>query len=190
MNSFIFILLLVFAAFGVRADGLEKEPTSVFGLKLGEPLAASEIPICPPSTNRYRAEFICIEKSTGPYEDTIARLYNIPFNDTFLPTIGLQDGLVSSLHITFRHEIYQKYKDILIQRYGLPTKKSTSEVRTGMGVLLSSETLEWRWQKNTLHLFQRFDTVDRSLIAFTNIETSRLASLKKAAEIKESAAKF
>jgi hypothetical protein len=58
------------------------------------------------------------------------------------------------------------------------------------GVVLPSETLEWIGRSNSLHLFERFDRIDRSMAAFTNNALTEKSAEKANQAVKDAASKF
>lgn len=169
-----------------------QEPASVFGLKLGEPMGASDIPGCRPYSPRESSiqKELCIEPGPGPYADRIATLNALPIDVAYSASIHLDDGLVSSLHIDISHDNYAKLRAILIERYGKPTKSNSSTVTSNGGVTLPAETLEWIGRNNSVYLFERFDRIDKSLAAFKNNELTRKSAERIIEKQKESASKM
>lgn len=173
------------------AQAWQQEPAAVFGLKLGEPLTASDIPACPPYRPGYGLpNTLCIENSPGPYADKVATLNALPLNEVYSASVHMQNSQVSSLHLDFQHDHYAKLRAILIERYGPPTKSSIAEIKTRAGLAVPAETLEWIGRKNSLTLFERFQRIDKSLAAFTNNALSQQAELQAQDKVKESASKF
>ena len=173
------------------AQDWQQEPVAVFGLKLGEPLTASDIPVCPPYKPGYGVpDALCIEKLPGPYAEKMATLNSLPINEVYSASVHLQNSQVSSLHLDFKHEHYAKLRAILIERYGPPTKSSVAEIKTRAGLAVPAETLEWIGRKNSLRLFERFQRIDKSLAAFTNKDLSQQAGLHAQDKVSESASKF
>ena len=99
-------------------------------------------------------------------------------------------GQFELLHIEIDHNNYAKLRAILIERYGRPTKADTSTVTSNGGVTLPAETSEWIGSTNSLRLFERFGSINKSLAAFTNNELSQKAGQKILDKVKDCASKF
>src|SRR5689334_15442655 len=59
-----------------------QEPASVIGIKLGEPLAVSALPVCirPGRDNNWKApEAVCVSDAIGPYAEKIRLLDGLPW---------------------------------------------------------------------------------------------------------------
>jgi hypothetical protein len=185
------VVALFFLCNQAQAQAWQQEPVAVFGLKLGEPLTASDIPMCPPYRPGYGLpDALCIEKMSGPYAEKMATLNALPINEVYSASVHLQNSQVSSLHLDFKHDHYAKLRAILIERYGPPTKSSIAEIKTRTGLSVPAETLEWVGKKNSLRLFERFQRIDKSLAAFTNNDLSQQAGLQAQDKVRESASKF
>jgi hypothetical protein len=186
----IVILLALGAVLPVSAQNWAHEPSSVFGLKLGEPVASSGIPACPrlrPGQG-FPSE-LCIDAST-PYADRVQMLNALPIKESYSGSIHLVDGMVSALHVETNHDSYARLRAVLIERYGQPTKRESASVTSMGGVVLPSETLEWIGRSNSLHLFERFDRIDRSMAAFTNNVLTEKSAEKANQAVKDAASKF
>lgn len=185
------IATLLTIAHTASAQNWAEEPASVFGLKLGEPIASSNIPACPPRDSRTGLpKTLCLERGPGPYAETMATLNALPINEAYSGTTHLTDGFVASLHIEVNHDNYAKFRAILVERYGKPTKAAVSTVTSNRGAVLPAETLEWNGHNNRLQLFERFDRIDRSLAVFSNNALVQKETEKRANKIKDSASKF
>jgi hypothetical protein len=185
------ILLAAGTCFTASAQTWKKEPASVFGLKLGAPIQASGIPFCEtgPRSSSNQAD-LCIEPGPGLYADRIATLKALPIEVAESASIMLEGGLISSLHIDISHDNYGKFRGILIERYGNPTKVSSSTVTSNGGVTLPAETMEWVGRNNTLYLFERYGHIDKSTAIFRNNELTRKTAQRIIEKQKESASKM
>jgi hypothetical protein len=97
---------------------------------------------------------------------------------------------VNSIHIDFWYSDYDRMKAILIERYGSPTKVEQATVTSGAGAVVQTETLYWTGQNNSVHLFQRFNRIDKSLVAFTNNALSAKQSQRTSDKVKDTASKM
>lgn len=172
----------------------DKEPEAVFGIKLGDSIPAGSFPECilPSRANGYKNPTeMCIESGPGPYAGKIATLHAAPLPQvSSTATINLDDTLVSSIHINFHHENHEKMRAILIERYGPPTKTDISTVQTGAGASFQAETLAWEGAKNSVRLFERWDTASKSLAVFSSNQLSEKQGNRILKSLKDSASKL
>jgi hypothetical protein len=178
----------------VAAPVWDKEPETIFGLKLGEVLPTDVLPQCPVPNyaNKYQQpkEF-CIDPRTGPYADQTVMLRMLPLSEiTTVAPIYFEDGRFYSLHLRAPHDYYQKLRTLLVERYGPPTYSETTMVKSRAGAEFTSETLTWRGKKNSILLIERQGSIDSSLAAISNNELTELAAKRIQDGLKANASKM
>lgn len=196
MSKKLLILSILFsvATSFAQTKRWDKEPETVFGIPLGEAIPAGLVPTCPPvgRENGYKQPTeLCIEFSSGRYANEIAALNALPFRDiAHSSSIHFDDGRVSNILISLNHNGYDKMRQILVERYGEPTKIERSTVTSMAGASIDSERLSWVGVKNSVSLSERSDRIDRSLVVFSNNALTQSAEKKRKNAVKDAASKL
>lgn len=173
----------------------DKEPSTVFGIKLGEKIPEGSIPTCnlPSSANDYKLpDALCLERSS-PLLDSkrYQELWGVPLSPVAsLATVVLQENMVESIIIEMRHEVFNQMHVILVERYGLPTKTDNETVTTKTGAKFSSKTLIWSGVANSVFLYERSGKIDKSLAIFSNNALTDATDKKNADSLKGAASKL
>lgn len=165
----------------------QSEPSTVFGIALGEPIS-SKIPDCAPVDYRnYRPhESFCKETSPYPTNDVVlVEFKKIPMGN-ILSTITAftYEGIVGSLHASAPHGNYSQFREALIEKYGQPTKILKETVRTNAGVDWPSEVLRWTGINVSIELHERMERV-----TVTTMVVSHTPTLKSHDNYRKNAAK-
>jgi hypothetical protein len=141
-----------------------RESDTMFGIKLGVPVAEGAVPPCAPTTRAYEIPKGPCYESSGPYSDRLVRLWGLEALNQ-IPSSAhayFHDGVVESIGVSLKHSHYQTFKAMLQERYGPPTKINQSEVTTGAGAKIPIETLEWSGNRTVLVLVERSGKVDEA----------------------------
>jgi hypothetical protein len=174
------------------AQNWAKETNTMFGIKLGAPIASSSVPQCAPTTRAYGIPSGPCYEGSGPYSDRIARLWGLDALRQIASSAYayFHEGSVESIGVDVKYNDYQTFKAILLERYGPPTKITRSEVMTGVGTKIPIETLEWNGRQNTLILIERSGQVDQAQMLFSNNAMREKKHRASQDQIKEGASKF
>jgi len=139
------------------------EPTSVWGLQFGEPLAA-QLPQCKSSSPIQPAR--CFHRS--PVAPTMPSLYENPNLGFSADGSALLVGdSVEGLYITLKRYEFQKAEALLVSRFGDPTKISAASYTTGGGARVTGRVLSWQWQSVRITLSEYGGRVTESVIYVT-----------------------
>lgn len=169
----------------------EKEPDSVFGVKLGLPLSESDIREC--LKTKFGTLQIPQEKciySNGKNPEENVYLFFLPIDYLESAALFFSEGAVSGLDIKMPHAAYQTFRSILIEKYGQPTSIENNVVQAGSGAKFSSENLTWVGKKNVLVFAERSGTIDKSSATFSNVVLVQKTIDKKNNAIKNDAEKM
>jgi len=169
-----------------------QEPTSVIGIKLGAPLSESGIPTCPKyvSGSWTPPKDVCVDED-GYSPDKYRKVEGLPWPDIAMTgSVFLLDGKVQSLYLDLRHDDYQRFKEILISRYGPPTETEASPVTSMGGAVVDAETLSWSGKATTIVLVERAGRIDRSVVSFNDNALLEQAHKARQSDIAKEASKF
>ncbi|GEM_PF-2970908 len=163
-----------------------KEPDSVFGIKLGQPLNDDLIPYCidddPPKPGQLT---LCSE---DPRDGRgVSEITRLPIPEFGKGLISRHQGAVSSVFFHGSNDNYQHIKDVLLERYGKPTSSKLDNVQNKAGASFKSEELTWRGSRVSLMLEQRSGTVGDFLVTFTHMPTAKAALRQEEKKTKSAA---
>lgn len=163
-----------------------KEPDSVFGIKLGQPLNDDLIPYCiddePPKPGQLS---LCSE---DPRDGRgISEISRLPIPEFGNGLISRHQGVVSSIAFYGSNDNYQRIKDVLVERYGRPASAKLDSVQNKAGASFRSEELTWRGARVSLVLEQRSGKVGNFLITFTHMPTAKAALRQEEKKTKSAA---
>jgi len=138
-----------------------KEPNTFFGVPLGQPIDVRSIPACDTGSTLADTQIaVCARRFT----DGLVVLGGFPLPQITKGYASLWDGKVSLMNVKMEHADYGALRDMLIERYGKPTKTEARTVQNRMGVKFSNERVTWDGQHVRLRLIERDDRVDSSAI--------------------------
>lgn len=163
-----------------------KEPDSVLGVKLGLPLAESNLPEC--AFNLPPDGPICLKQVGGGHPSTPAKFYlfGTPFSYASFPVTLTDDGRVYSVSVELSRDNFDDFAGALVARYGPPTNQFITKAQNSFGASLSGRLMAWTGKRVNINAIERISS-DRSVVTFTDraIEAaqtkSRLESSKSAA---------
>lgn len=138
-----------------------KEPTTFFGLPLGQPIELKSIPVCDLTWNPAETS---VKVCARTFADGLVVLSGFPLPQITKGYASLWDGKVSLMNVKMEQADYGALRDMLIERYGKPTKTEARTVQNRMGVKFSDERVTWEGQHVRLRLIERDDRVDTSAI--------------------------
>lgn len=190
-NSIAVTAMLVASSLA-SAESWPKETDTMFGIKLGAPITSGTVPQCAPTARAYEIPKGTCYEASGPYSDRLARLWGLDALRQIASSayVHFHEGLVESISVDLKHDYYQTFKALLLERYGPPTKITPGEVMIRSGARIAIETLEWNGQQHDLILIERSGRVDEAQMSFSNRavrEGKRGATQEK---IREDASKF
>lgn len=186
-NRFPFFAAMIFASSARSADKStavptwNQEPDTAIGIFIGKPL----VPIarCPDDytvpNSLCRADSI-VDKSFVP-------LKGLPWRDLRISgSVWLMDDRVESINFTLNEGDFEKFRAILVERYGSPTADTTQSVTSNGGVTLPSRSLLWSGKRVTITYIQRSGSIDQSIASISDnalvAEHGRLLEEKKKAD--------
>jgi hypothetical protein len=105
-------------------------------------------------------------------------------------TIMNVDGAASTMILNSKHDDYVAVREILIERYGSPTKRTVAKVRTKAGVAYESESLLWAGRRVTLSLDEYSGDVNTSAATFRYLPLVARRLEKERADAKSKAPKM
>lgn len=172
----------------------DKEPATVFGIKLGDTITEGAVPTCnlPSSANGYKLpDELCLEQtSTSVGLNRYQELWGVPLPQISTATVVFQENMVESIIINMPHHVFNQMHVMLVERYGLPTKTDNEMVKTRNGGEFSSKNLTWSGVANSVYLYERSGTIDKSLAVFSNNALSDAKDTKNKNFLKNAASKF
>lgn len=170
------ILLLVLAA--IAANAHAGKPWSFAGIQMGEPLASSHLPSCPLSDS-YKMSWvpptaICVtsvgdRNADGTQIANLDGLTALHWPELYGGSwVSLQDGRVATIRVHIGHSAFEAVEKILTARYGKPASVVQSEVTSNGGATVSSSSVTWHEDGNTISLTERCERIDRSCVDVIN----------------------
>ena len=157
------------------------EPSSVFGIKLGQPLLGEAIPPCGGIVGNEvdPAITVCAMYRPSLHGVSIAGFPIAEFQSGF---VILSEDIVTSILIEARRSDYNAVKRVLIERYGKPTSISNEVKQNRVGGKFNSEEYLWVGKNVTLQLDEIGDKVDQTKVFFYDMKSAE--KFKHEAELK------
>lgn len=151
----------------VKEKVWEKEPTSVMGIKIGEPLEEQMVHC--PSHMAYSMEFsdwkdikeMCYDKKSEIGREIHNIQQVIPWGTSY---IIVNNEVVEGIILNFHHNFYDKIKLLFIEKYGEPTSSKISEYKNMSGAVLFGETLHWQGKNIFMNIIEYNGSFDSSQI--------------------------
>lgn len=177
------------AAYAQKISVWPKEPNAVFGIALGETLDNAAISECGGVKVETQSMPISVCSMSRPgYGDLSIAGFPVPvFERGF---VRREDGVVTSISLSGKHDDYQSIKTLLVERYGRPTTVRTETLQNGMGASFKSEVLTWSGKSVTLLLKERSGSIDQTSAFFSHNATAVKSMLDREKALKESASKM
>lgn len=138
------------------------------GHKIGEPI---EVSFSNPKRQCTAAGvLVCQDMKTGKIGDTeVALAYTY------------YEGRLFGVGMTFPETNFVGIRDMLTGRYGEPATAVTEEMQTPLGAKYASAKITWRFAEGDLVLDQRFGSINKSGLVFSDAAaTARLEAANKA----------
>jgi hypothetical protein len=148
-----------------RNDQWMSEPSSVFGIRLGETLIGDAVPPC----GGIKDITVCAMYRPSSSGISIA---GFPISEFQSGNVFLRDDIATSISIEARHADYGSVKRLLIERYGAPKISTSQIIQNGLGASFSSERHVWLGKKITLVLDERGGKVDQTRVFFSHIKSA------------------
>lgn len=169
-----------------------KEPETIFGVKLGAKATDGSIVECNeiygPDAKLERQP--CYWQRGRQNTDTKLEIINLPFEDIYSGSINLDSGIVSSVTFDFKTIQFQTVLSIFKEKYGNPTTMTTVTMRNLAGAELPTVIVKWVGKKNSIALYERMGTVNDAYALISNNAAERKAAEAEALKRKEAAAKM
>jgi hypothetical protein len=184
--------LVMCATSAADAPGWPNEPTSVLGIPLGKSIPHRLLDCPYPLTAGGAAPHdVCMVRIEGRRDSGPIQLLALPFTDIRVSAfMKLTDGNVSEFEFDVDHADYERFKRILIERYGPPSRTTASQFTAYSGASVSGEVLQWKGEHSAIVAWERRERIDRSVVVIGDIA---LITAEKEADdqrIKAEAAKF
>ncbi|MGA8025803.1 MAG: hypothetical protein WB992_01570 [Bryobacteraceae bacterium] len=81
------------------------------------------------------------------------------------------NGRFANVSGGFPAKYYEDVRSLFITKYGRPTSVNHEQMRTGLGVPYTQETLTWRGKTIALIIYRFSDTVDEGTVVFIPVAT-------------------
>jgi hypothetical protein len=151
-------------------------PWTFAGVKMGAPLAESNLPACPLPTSVSQAwappSELCIARldddSDGLQTASLDGLTALHWPDVYASSLFVWQGRVAAINIPIGHDAFPVVLKILETRYGKPAAKRSETVTSNGGAVASSAMVRWEEGGNTIEIEERCDRVDRSCVTISN----------------------
>ena len=159
------VCLLALAVVGHAHAQWTQEPEKVVGIRLGAPLAASDMAECSGTP------------SNAPCLDRRADGWSRVLRTGLRATIDVfeLEGVVGNVTMTMPHGQFEEMRQTLIERYGAPHRDIPGQVQNRVGAIFSNRLLLWKGPNVSIALHERHKDVDTSAALFThNASTARL----------------
>jgi hypothetical protein len=183
--------LLVIASSAATAQNLAgewtKEPDTVLGVRVGQPLAASRLPDCPEKA--YESLSLCLI-TARPYGALRLSIGGHPFSYAAISVIVDDSGVVSRLQAWMKSERFGEFREVLIARYGSPTKQAIGEAKNLAGASFKNERMEWIGRRLTITAIERFEKVDESMVIFSDNAAAERSAAERKKKSKDDASKL
>lgn len=156
-----------------------KEPNAVFGIKIGNPLADSQIQPCPEKS--YESKSICLITSSYKTNDG-KPIYSVgghPFDYAGISINIDEIGVVSDIQARMSHDRFHEFVAALISRYGEPTLTANEEIQTKSGGKYKNQTLTWTGKHLTITALERVTTITDSYVVFSDNQARQRYAEKK-----------
>lgn len=101
--------------------------------------------------------------------------------DAQLVMVGVKDGKILSVYVSFAQTDFGRVHEALVLKYGQPTKSRKDVKTTRMGAEFTSMAIEWHQQATFMKLEERSGKIDQSTLYITS-EASTRASAEQRSE--------
>lgn len=171
--KFLFIAAALVLPIAAQAQSWKQEPESVLGIALGKPLANEAIPSCGGvQTQEEPGPVQACATQKPQFGDGPIMLGGIPIEAFTSGAVVREIGVVSQIGLMGSNDRYEEVKQILVERYGKPTKVGKLTLQNKVGASFTSEQLSWRGKTVSLVLDQRAGTVGEFAAVFTHLPTA------------------
>lgn len=188
-RALLFAIGLSCAAAG--ASEWAQEPTEIIGIKLGAPLSLPPCAERRPFDRDWRPPSSLCAVRTGVYDDRVQTLEGLPWNDIGISgSVGLYGGNVSYVMFTVGHDYYQRFKEMLISKYGQPHEIIPKAVTSRAGAVLSSEQLVWKGRDVEIVSLEREGRIDTAVVMVQHVATSHAADKARSNRVESDANKL
>lgn len=169
-----------------------QEPDAVLGIKLGHPVAESQLPTCiePSASNGYTfPSALCLYPDR--YNKGIRETGGLPWRNLRIRgDVFLFEGKVKSIHFDVAHGDFKEFSQMLVSKYGKPMQMKNGTVKSYGGAELSSASLEWVGENALISAYERYDKVDRSLVVFNDSKLMSASAESNSKKVKDGASHF
>lgn len=149
--------------------------SSLLGIRVGEPLEASSVPICRPRgpAPMYALDDrICLTPPMGTRLGAPHRMQNVPvLGFVYEVSVTTFGGRVANVMVDTKQIHFDTLLTMLREKFGEPGKTTTSEVVSQTGVRLPSRKITWLLGGGTsLTAIERISTIDSSSVFLVDSE--------------------
>ena len=149
----------------------KSEPSSVFGIKLGETLLGDAVPPCGGIKGKDVDPEITVCAMYRPSSSGFS-IAGFPISEFQSGNVLLRDDIATSISIEARHTDYGSVKRLLVERYGEPTVSTNQVIKNNLGASFSSEKHVWLGKNITLMLDERAGRVDQTSVFFSHLKSA------------------
>lgn len=142
-----------------------------------------------------------IKQCPAGYELPKEMCYQKPYGDLYilngLPNIGLiggyqlsakvKDSAIQYFYLTASSDDFPRLSQVLITKYGKPTRTESETVKTKAGATFNNEKLSWSGQKVLIVLSKYSDDINTSSVSVTNRGVSMKALSDEKKKINDAA---
>lgn len=118
---------------------------------------------------------------TYPFEDMKGGKPSLAGAPADMLVYHFVDEKLFKISAWINHSDYRKVRDALLDKYGKPTSKKTSEYTNNFGTRFTGETLVWSNSSSTINLIERHGRVDSSGVYFLHKKLNQTAEGKSPA---------
>lgn len=91
-------------------------------------------------------------------------------------------GRLYSVLMPFKNSSYPVLRQMLIGKYGQPTKESIETLQNGAGATIANDTAAWAFAEGALRIQSRTNRIDRGSLEFVNTAVNQQLAATLAAE--------
>ncbi|MCO7505956.1 MULTISPECIES: hypothetical protein [unclassified Pseudomonas] len=144
------------------------EPDSFVGIKLdGSNLA--ELTPCPADAVAPTSEPMCLEQTSLADFYSISGTAYIGLVSDYLVGLKLNAGQLEYLSISGSAEGFNDIHQLLVSRYGQPTRRESKSLEMRNGLMFNNDILIWEGKQVTITLQRNTDNYRQYSATFTNI---------------------
>lgn len=164
-----------------RTPAWPKEPSEVFGVSFG----SSEDQV--KTARNLHKKHGCMDLSNKTVRICMEPRSIDPFSKVMF---SLEGDKLTSIYATFNSDRYTFVRDVFVEKYGAPTTREVSKVRTRAGVEYDNEILTWKGSVIALRVSTYGNNVNSGTAIFITNEAMAAAEAKEEVAKKKAAGVF